>query len=232
MSERSSARADAVPVRLESVTLRYPGSPDGAAPALADASLRVPAGRLVALAGPNGSGKTTLLRLVAGELDPTEGTVAVFGDVPSRRSAELRRRVAYVPQSLALDPEATGRETLELFAALEGVARSRRAAAIAEVAETFGVREHLGKRVARLSGGLKRRLHLAAGFLGAPDLLLLDEPAASLDSEGQERLWALVAARCAAGAAAIVSTHDPAAARRADRVLKLEGGVLAREARA
>ena len=213
--------AEAPPVRLEGASLRYPKPSPADAVALHEVDFRLPRGRLVVLAGPNGSGKTTLLRLVAGDLVPTSGTVRVFGEDPARRTAALRRRVAYVAQALALDPEMTAGETFDLFASLGGGSRD-------EAADAFGLSAHLDKRVARLSGGLKRRLHVAVGLLGERELLLLDEPDSGLDAEGQARLWALLAKRCSAGAAALVATHDPDVGKgRADRVLRMEGGRLA-----
>ncbi len=220
---RSSGRTDGPPVRLEAAAKRF-GEAAGAF-ALEDTDLRVPKGRVVALAGANGSGKTTLLRLVAGDLRPTSGTVRVFGEDPASRPASLRSRIAYVTQSLALDPEMRVAESLALFAALSGIRRRARASRIEGAAETFRLASHLEKRVSRLSGGLKRRLHIAIGLLGEPELILLDEPAAGLDPEGQELLWSIVEARRAAGAAVLVSTHDPASAEKhADRLLLLRDG--------
>ena len=186
-----------------------------AAAALADVDLDVPPG-LTVLTGPNGAGKTTLLRVLAGLLRPDAGTV----EIPRER-----RRIGYITQDLALDPEMTGRETLSLLAALHGVPRRERPDRIERLAESCGTAGHLDKPVARWSGGLKRRLHLAAGMIHDPDLLLLDEPTAGLDVEGNDFLWAELKRRAAAGRAVVVVTHDLAAAERhADRVVILDKG--------
>lgn len=186
-----------------------------AAPALAEIDLDVLPG-LTAVVGPNGAGKTTLLRILAGLLRPDSGNVEVPGD---------RRRIGYIPQELALDPEMTGRETLALLAALHGVPRRERAGKIARLAESFGTAGHLDRPVASWSGGLKRRLHLAAGMIHDPDLLLLDEPTAGLDLEGNDFLWAELKRRAAAGRALVIVTHDLAAAERhADRIVALRRG--------
>ncbi|HWM89707.1 MAG TPA: ABC transporter ATP-binding protein [Thermoanaerobaculia bacterium] len=177
---------------------------------------------LTVLVGPNGAGKTTLLRILAGLLVPDSGTVEIPGD---RRS--LRRRMGYIPQEVALDPEMTGRETLWLLAALHGVPRRERDERIARLAESFGTEEHLPRPVAVWSGGLKRRLHLAAGMIHDPELLLLDEPTVGLDLEGTDFLWTELERRAAAGRAVAVVTHDLAAAERhAHQVIILDKGKI------
>jgi len=189
-----------------------------AAPALAEIDLDLQAG-LTAVVGPNGAGKTTLLRVLAGLLVPDEGRVEIPGD---------RRLRGYIPQDLALDPEMTGRETLWLLAALHGVPRRERADRVAGLAAAFGIAAHLPRPVAVWSGGLKRRLHLAAGMIHDPDLLLLDEPTAGLDVERSGFLWEELKRRAAGGRAVAVVTHDLAAAERhADRVIVLHRGRLA-----
>src|SRR5947199_5688433 len=135
--------------------------PSGAA--LSDVDLDLPRGAVTVLVGPNGAGKTTLLRILAGLLRPSGGEVTVLGvEQPAlagqRQARELRRRLAYVPQEVALDPEMTGREILRLLAALHGVPRAGRGERIAALGEAFGTAEHLPRRVADWSGGLKRRL--------------------------------------------------------------------------
>ncbi len=202
------------PVSLRGVGVRFSHS----APALAEVDLDLQPG-LTAVVGPNGAGKTTLLRVLAGLLVPDEGTVEIPGD---------RHLRGYIPQDLALDPEMTGRETLWLLAALHGVPRRERAERIAGLAAAFGIAEHLPRPVAVWSGGLKRRLHLAAGMIHDPGLLLLDEPTAGLDVERSGFLWSELERRAAAGRAVAVVTHDLAAAERhADRVIVLHRGRIA-----
>jgi ABC-2 type transport system ATP-binding protein len=197
--------------------------------ALSGIDLDVGFGAVTALIGPNGAGKTTLLRILAGLLAPTAGTVEVLGvtqpATAPRRSRELRRRLGSIPQELALDPEMTGRETLWLLAALQGVPGRDRGTRIAALGEAFGVTAHLARRVATWSGGLRRRLHLAAGMIQDPDLLLLDEPTAGLDPEGSDVLWVELGRRARSGRAVAVATHDLAAVERsADHVVLLDGG--------
>ena len=193
-----------------------------AAPALAEIDLSILPG-LTAVVGPNGAGKTTLLRILAGLLVPDTGTVEIPGD---------RRLRGYIPQDLALDPEMTGRETLWLLASLHGVPRRERGDRITRLAESFGTAKHLPRPVAFWSGGLKRRLHLAAGMIHDPELLLLDEPTAGLDLEGNDFLWAELTRRAAAGRSIVVVTHDlDAAELHADRIVTLRDGRIVRDSR-
>jgi ABC-2 type transport system ATP-binding protein len=139
----------------------------------------------------------------------------------------LRQRASYLSQAPALDPEMTGREILTLEAALYGVRRRGRGRRVAELAASFGVASHLSRRVCTWSGGLRRRLHLAAGMIHDPELLLLDEPTAGLDAEGRRFLWADLEARARRGRAVAIVTHDLAAAERhAGTVAILERGAL------
>jgi len=222
---------------LRGVVQRYP-SPSSAPSsfdieALSGVDLDLPHGAITALLGVNGAGKTTLLRLLAGLLPPSAGEVSVLGcERPAaaspRRSRALRRRLSYVSQELALDPEMTGRETLALFATLNGVARRERGRRVDALARAFGTLEPLARPVAAWSGGQKRRLHLAAGMLHDPELLLLDEPTAGLDVPGVDFLWAELTRRAREGAAVVVATHDlPAAERHADFVVILDRGRVA-----
>jgi ABC-2 type transport system ATP-binding protein len=180
--------------------------------ALGEVDLDLLQGGLTALVGPNGAGKTTLLRVLAGLQSVDEGTVEILGGPIGGR--DLRRRVGYIPQDVALDPEMTGGEILILMAALHGVRRRDRPGRITALAQAFGCTEHLPRPVASWSGGLKRRLHLAAGMIQDPELLLLDEPTAGLDLEGTDFLWAELERRAAAGRAVAVVTHDLAAVER------------------
>jgi ABC-2 type transport system ATP-binding protein len=204
----------------------------GATTALSGVDLELRRGRITALVGANGSGKTTLLRILAGILEPSSGEVEVLGiGQPALRGRgtcrALRRRTSYVSQDPALDPEMTGGEILALVAALYGVRRRGRRRRVAELAAGFGVDSYLSRRVGTWSGGLKRRLHLAAGMIHDPELLLLDEPTAGLDPEGRRLLWADLEARAERGRAVAIVTHDLAAAERhAAAVAILDRGAL------
>ncbi len=198
-------------------------------PALDGVDLQVEAGALCALIGANGSGKTTLLRILAGILRPSAGAVRVLGveSPASRGDRELRRRSSYISQDPALDPEMTVGETLQLLAALHGVRRAERSRRVAEVAAAFGLEDRLSRRVDALSGGQRRRLHLAAGSIHDPELLLLDEPAAGLDPRGSDALWTELRRRHERGLTTVIVSHDLAAVEKhATAVAILDGGKL------
>ncbi len=192
-----------VAVSVRGVRVRF-----GSRTALDGVDLDLPRGGLTALIGPNGAGKTTLLRVLAGLQGVDEGTAE--GTAPIIPGG----RIGYIPQDVALDPEMTGRETLALLAALHGVPRRDRPARIDALARAFGFETHLGGAIAAWSGGLKRRLHLAAGMIHDPGILLLDEPTAGLDLDGNDALWAELSRRAAAGRTVAVVTHDLAAVER------------------
>jgi len=211
--------------RVRGVTHRYPGGVE----ALRGFDLDLGRGEVTALLGANGSGKTTLLRILAGTLPPTVGDLELLGRPrgawPER---DLRRRIGYLSQTPALDPEMRAGETLDLLAVLQGLGRPERRARLPDLAEAFGLDPYLSRPIAKLSGGLERRLHLAAGMVHDPELLLLDEPTAGLDDEGRRFLWAELERRAESGAAVAIITHDLAAAERhAGKAVVLESGEIA-----
>ncbi len=198
-----------IALRAEALGKRY-----GDLQALADVALELDSGERVAVLGPNGAGKTTLLSILAGAAAATSGSVS--------RPA---REVGWAPQQAALYSRLTVEENLELFARLEGVAEPR--AAVQEMLEQTGLRERAGERLGRLSGGNRQRVNVAVALIGAPPVLALDEPSASLDPAQRERLWEFLDRMAAAGTALVFSTHSPAEAQRhADRLLVLDGGRL------
>jgi ABC-2 type transport system ATP-binding protein len=199
-----------------SVALRVAalGKSFGRLTALEDVTFELAAGELLAVLGPNGAGKTTLLSAIAGVQAPSSGTVSLSP-----------REVGWAPQQPALYAKLTVAENLELFARLERVADPE--ATVATMLEQTGLTARAGEQLGRLSGGNRQRVNVAAGLLGDPPVLALDEPSASLDPAQRERLWTFVAALTAAGRAVIFSTHNPAEAQRhADRLLVLDGGRL------
>lgn len=208
---------------LSGVTHRWPGG----FTALTDVGLDVPAGAVIALIGPNGGGKSTLLELLTGRLMPTAGSITVLGLDPNRRAdrRELRRRVGYVPQDIALDPEMTGAETLSLFATLYGLPREHSRSRRARLTEEWGLDNHVDRRVGTYSGGLKRRLHLALGEIRPFDLLLLDEPTTALDAGACDLFWHRVDGHRRRGGTTVVATHDlMAAGQHCDLVAVVDGG--------
>jgi ABC-2 type transport system ATP-binding protein len=172
-----------------------------------DVALR--SGEVVALVGPNGAGKSTLLSILAGALEPSEGVV------------ERPQRVGWVPQRAAHYGRLTAREDLRLFAALERVPAAR----ADELTAEFDLPEDT--RASALSVGNRQRLDVALALLGAPQVLLLDEPTSSLDPAQRDRVWNIARDLAAAGGAVLVATHHwEELAGRADRTLELVDGRL------
>ena len=196
------------------LTARGAGRRFGQTVALEPVELELLPGEGVALAGPNGAGKSTLIALLAGALQPSEGRV-------ERRKGV---RVGWAPQRPAQYGRLSARENLELFAKLEGEADPEEAAA--RLLADFDL-PGAPKPSANLSVGNRQRLNLAIAFLGAPEVLLLDEPTAALDPEQRRQLWERVdALRDAGGAVVFASQHLEEIERHADRVVALRDGRL------
>jgi ABC-2 type transport system ATP-binding protein len=195
-------------LRARAVARRF-----GAQVALEPTDVDVLPGETLALIGPNGAGKSTLLSILAGALAPSAGRVERADGV----------RVGWVPQRAAFYERLTARENLELFARLEGEARPD------AVAEALLVRFDVppDRPAQQLSVGNRQRLNVALALLGAPRVLLLDEPTASLDPGQRRRLWEIVAAvRDGGGAVVFVTQNLEELDRHADRVLAMQHGRL------
>ncbi len=188
--------------------------------AVADLDLEVPAGRVVGLLGPSGSGKTSLIRAIVGLQADVTGTVEVLG-LPAGHP-DLRRRVGYVSQSPSVYADLTVVENLRYFARALGVGEADVERVLAEVDLTPLAR----RRVGVLSGGERSRASLAVALLGAPDLLVLDEPTVGLDPVLRRDLWDLFTGLAAAGRTLLVSSHVMDEATRCDRLVLLRGGHL------
>lgn len=188
-----------VPVLLDGVRKAF-----GPLQALAGVSLAVPRGQMTGLIGHNGAGKSTLFRHVLGLLQPDAGHVRVLGGAaggPGWRAA--RRRIGYLPEQLALYDALTGRETLQFFARLKDAP----AAQIEPLLARVGLADAAGRAVRTYSKGMRQRLGLAQALLGAPELLLLDEPSNGLDPAAIREFYQLLAEQCARGCAVLISSH-------------------------
>lgn len=198
----------------------------GAVTALADVGLAVPAGGFLAVTGASGAGKTTLLLALAGALRPTRGQVVHAGTAVTDRHRAAAAGIALVPQGNALVSTLTGRENIVLALLALGVpagqAGPRADAALADV----GLADWAGHLVEEYSGGQQQRVAVARALAAEPAVLLADEPTSDLDAANRERVIALLRARARAGAAVVMTTHDPEAAAHADRVVHLDEGRL------
>ncbi len=187
--------------------------------ALSGVSLTVGAGEVVALLGPNGAGKTTLVRALTGTTEPDAGTARLFGDEPT---AVDRARLGVLPQAFDPPGRLTPRELLRYYGGLYDDHDP-----VEETLARVGVADVAGTAYEDLSGGQRRRTCLGITLINDPDLLVLDEPTASIDPAGRRRVRETVAELSAAGATVLLTTHDVAEAERlADRVGLLADGEL------
>jgi daunorubicin resistance ABC transporter ATP-binding subunit len=160
--------------------------------ALDGLDLRVEAGTVFGLLGPNGAGKTTLVRILATLLEPTAGRAEVLGHDVVGEPLAVRRRIGLAGQFAAVDEELTGRENVEMIARLYRLRRSEARLRAREGLERFGLSDVAERRVSTYSGGMRRRLDLAAGLITRPPVVLLDEPTTGLDPGSRQELWRIV----------------------------------------
>jgi ABC-2 type transport system ATP-binding protein len=199
----------------------------GRVDALDGLDLVAPAGQVLALLGPNGAGKTTLVRLLATLLRPDAGSVHVLGVDVVRRPDRVRRLIGLAGQYAAVEPAMTGRQNLVMVARLFGHTGrdGRRAADV--VLDRLGLAEAADRLVRTYSGGMRRRLDLGASLVGAPRLLLLDEPTTGLDPRSRMELWELIGGLVASGTDVLLTTqYLDEADRLADRIAIIDRGRL------
>jgi ABC-2 type transport system ATP-binding protein len=182
--------------------------------------LEVREGEIVAFLGPNGAGKTTILEILEGHRRRDAGEVTVLGFDPERSPRGLRERIGIVPQETAVEPVLTVEETVELYAAAYPHPRPAE-----EVIRLVDLEDQRGARVSSLSGGQQRRLDLAIGVAGDPELLFLDEPTTGFDPSARRRSWELIRRLGSAGKTILLTTHYMEEAQRlADRVVVIAAG--------
>jgi len=203
-------------LRAENLTKRY-----GAITAVDQLSFAVEDGETFALVGPNGAGKTTTLRLLLGLSRPDSGKILVGDEGLPPHDPEARRRLGYVPQRVEFPHGRTVAEVLGFFAELRGLPR----AAVGEALQRVGLTALATRRASELSGGYTQRLSLAQALLGAPDVLVLDEPTASLDPQATWEFRTLVQQLRREGCTVLLCSHLLSEVERvADRVLILVDG--------
>ncbi|MFM7229140.1 MAG: ATP-binding cassette domain-containing protein [Cyanobacteriota bacterium] len=207
-------------IRLEHLSKRF-----GTVEALQDLSLEVPRGTLYGLLGPNGAGKTTALRILCTLLAPDAGTVTIAGVDALAQPREARQQLGYVAQEVAIDKILTGRELLQLHAALYHLLRERGQRRIAELSDLLGMNDWLDRRCGGYSGGMRRRLDLACGLLHEPAVLVLDEPTVGLDIESRSLLWQVLRQLRDGGTTVLLSSHYlEEVDALADRLAIIDGG--------
>jgi len=195
----------------------------GDIPAVRDISFVCSPGQVFGLLGRNGAGKTTTLRMLATILAPTSGTAKIDGFDVNDRAGEVRKRIGYLSGDTKLYDRLTGRELLEYFGQLTGMASSR----ISELKGSFGLGDFLDKRVGKMSTGMKQRLSLARVVLHDPPVLIFDEPTSGLDVLGAREVLKIVRDLRAKGRTIIFSTHIMTEAERiCDEIAIIEKGSI------
>jgi ABC-2 type transport system ATP-binding protein len=196
----------------------------GRTDALDGFDLSVPEGTVCGLLGPNGAGKTTAVRILSTLLRPDGGRAEVAGFDVVGQAAEVRHRIGLTGQQPALDEVLTGRENLIMWGRLYHLGRGARTRTD-ELLEQFGLAEAAGKQVKHYSGGMRRRLDLAASFILAPQVLFLDEPTTGLDPRNRNEGWAAIRALVAGGTTVLLTTqYLDEADQLADQVVVIDNG--------
>jgi ABC-2 type transport system ATP-binding protein len=197
----------------------------GAITAVSDVSFTVDPGELVGLLGPNGAGKSTTVGMIAGIVAPDAGEVRIQGQVLEGDTDPAKASVGLVPQDLALFDELPARENLRFFGSLYGLAGAKLDATIASGLEFVGLADRARDKVKTFSGGMKRRLNLAAGLLHDPQLVLLDEPTVGIDPQSRNAIFDNLEALRARGKSIVYTTHYMEEAERlCDRIVIVDHG--------
>ncbi|WP_327682192.1 ATP-binding cassette domain-containing protein [Streptomyces sp. NBC_00467] len=169
--------------------------------------LSVPAGTVYGVLGPNGAGKTTTVRMLATLLRPDGGEARVFGKDVQKDADAVRSRVSLTGQYASVDEDLTGTENLVLLARLLGHAKPAAKERAGQLLDAFGLSEASDKQVKNYSGGMRRRIDIAASILNTPDLLFLDEPTTGLDPRSRNQVWDIVRAVVAQGTTVLLTTQ-------------------------
>jgi ABC-2 type transport system ATP-binding protein len=211
---------DGVAVRTQGLRKSY-----GEIEAVAGVDLEIARGEVFGLLGPNGAGKTTTVEILEGHRERTSGEVSVLGFDPGRRQRAFRERIGIVLQEGGVEPSFTVREAVELYGAAYPSPRDA-----GEVVSLVGLDEKSEERIETLSGGQRRRLDLALGIVGDPELIFLDEPTTGFDPSARRRSWELIENLKSLGKTILLTTHYMDEAQNlADRVAVIAKGVIVAE---
>jgi ABC-2 type transport system ATP-binding protein len=202
----------------------------GQVTALDGVDLELPAGGVLGVLGPNGAGKTTMVRILATLLRPDSGRAVVAGFDVARRPEAVRARIGLSGQYAAVDPFLTGQENLIMIGRLYGLPRRHARQRAAEVGGRLGLTDAARRQVRTYSGGMRRRLDVAASLLASPSVLFLDEPTTGLDPQGRMALWQVLGELTAAGTSLLLTTQYIEEAERLAQAIVIidHGKVIAR----
>jgi len=193
--------------------------------AVAGVDLIVAPGEIYGFLGPNGAGKTTTIRMLATLLRPDSGTARVFGHDIVREADAVRGRVSLTGQFASVDEDLTGLENLVLIARLLGHSRAQSKTRARELLDAFDLTEAANRQVKKYSGGMQRRLDIAASIVVTPDLIFLDEPTAGLDPRSRNQVWDIIRALAGGGTTVLLTTqYLDEADQLADRIAVIDHG--------
>jgi ABC-2 type transport system ATP-binding protein len=208
----------ATPLKVDSLVKRY-----GQTVAVDGISLELAAGECLGLLGPNGAGKSTLIRAIAGRVIPDAGRIEVFGSAAGSPAARVA--LGWVPQELAIYPRLSSRENLSAFGRYYGLSGKKLDEAVAWCLNWAALEDRAGDLARALSGGMKRRLNMAAGLIHQPRLVLMDEPTVGVDPQSRNRIFEMIEALRAQGMTIIYTTHYMEEAERlCDRIAIVDHG--------
>ncbi len=202
----------------------------GATTALAGIDLEVPTGTVTAVLGPNGAGKTTAVRIFTTLTEPDEGVATVAGFDVASHGREVRRRIGLAAQDATVDPLLTGRENLVMYGELHQLSRQEAGVRAAELLESFSLSDAADRVAGGYSGGMRRRLDLAATLVARPQVLFLDEPTTGLDPRARSELWGVLDTLVDLGVTVLLTTqYLEEAERLADDIVVVDHGrIIAR----
>src|ERR1700733_2929686 len=207
-------------IEAEGLTKRY-----GQTVALAGIALQVPAGSILGVLGPNGAGKTPALRILTTLSRPDDGWARVAGHNVVREAAAVQRNIGVTAQDATVDEVLTGRQNLVMIGRLSGRRRREARARAAELLGQFDLADAADRMLREYSGGMRRRLDLAAGLVTRPPVLFLDEPTTGLDPSSRARMWGVIRALVADGATLLLTTqYLEEADRLADEIVVIDHG--------
>jgi ABC-2 type transport system ATP-binding protein len=198
--------------------------------ALDGVDLQIRQGSVYGLLGPNGAGKTTTIRILATLLKPDSGSATVLGHDVVREAATVREKVSLTGQYASVDEDLTGTENLVLIGRLLGLSWRASRSRAAELLEAFGLAEAAGRQVQTYSGGMRRRIDIAASLIAIPEILFLDEPTTGLDPRSRNQVWELVRRIAAEGTTVLLTTqYLDEADRLAERLAVVDRGKVIAE---
>lgn len=169
--------------------------------------LAIPKGMVYGFLGPNGAGKTTTIRMLATLLKPDGGAARIFGHDLAKESDEIRSRISMTGQYASIDEDLTGMENLVMMARLMGYGRKEAKVRAMELLKAFGLEDAAKRQVKKYSGGMRRRIDIAASIVVTPDLLFLDEPTTGLDPRSRNQVWDIIRALVRAGTTVLLTTQ-------------------------